>query len=175
MHQKDDKVAKEIEKLKKEEEKKKHEFSEFENKNQQLQQENEQLKNQLLRTAADLQNFRRRTEEGKRELLDAMTAATITEFLPVIDNLERSFDHLPENLKSEDWVKGVKHILDQCHTVLQKHGVKPLETKKGDAVNPAFHTVVAKGEGENGKITEIIEKGYAIGDKVIRTAKVKVG
>ncbi len=175
MHQKDDKVAKEIEKLKKEEEKKKQEFSEFENKNQQLQQENEQLKNQLLRTAADLQNFRRRTEEGKKELLDAMITSTITEFLPIIDNLERSFDHLPENLASENWITGVKHILDQCHAVLQKHGVKSLETKKGDTVNPSLHTVVAKGEGDPDKISEVIEKGYSIGDKVIRTAKVKVG
>ena len=162
-----------IQKLKEKEDKKKKKVGANCNSTLLLQKENEELKNQLLRTSAEMQNFRKRMEEEKRGIIEFATSQIITEILPVIDNFDRSFEHLPENLQNEEWVKGVSHILDQCHKFLQKYNIIAMEIKPGEQLDPCFHEVMMPGEGNPGEILEVLQKGYLIGDRVLRTAKVK--
>ncbi len=170
---KDDDLQKKIKDLKEKENKKKKMASKKLKELELLQKENEELKNQLLRASAEMQNFRRRTEEEKGGVIEFVTGQIITEILPVIDNFDRSFDHLPENLQDEEWTKGIAHILDQCHELLGKYNVTEMQVKPGDSLDPKLHEVMMPGEGSPGEIIEILRKGYLIDDRVLRTAKVR--
>lgn len=168
-----DDIQKKIEALKeKEGEKKKKKNKEFEEM-ERLEKENKELKETLLRSHADLQNLRRRMEEEKRSIVDFAVSQTVLEMLPIIDNFERSFEHLPENLKNEEWVKGIGHILHQCVNFLHKHNIKEIEVKVGDKFDPTLHEVMIRGEGNPGEVLEVLQKGYKLNDRVIRTVKVK--
>lgn len=140
-----------------------------------LKAENETLKSQALRAMADLQNYRRRVEEEKKTMFDFAATSMILDILPIIDNFQRSLEHLPENLKNEEWVKGIEHILAQCLDLLEKRGVQVMQIKTGDPVDPNLHQAVMNEAGPEGTILEVFEKGYTLNGKVIRTAKVKVG
>jgi molecular chaperone GrpE len=122
---------------------------------------------------ADLQNSRRRMEEEKKTLLSYASSQVIQEFLPIIDNFELSFSHLPENLKNEEWIKGIDHILTQSKQILERNGITNIPAKPGDKVDPSLHEVVMKADGKPGEIVEVLQKGYMQNGKVLRTAKVK--
>lgn len=133
----------------------------------------EELQNAYARAMADLQNFKRRTEEEKRDLGAFANAKLILDFLPVVDNFERAIAHKPENIPQE-WLDGVMQIHTQFNSIFEKQGLEEIQTI-GEKYNPNLHEALLQTEGENDIITQTLEKGYLLNGKVLRAAKVAVG
>ncbi len=175
--EKEPETVKNPEQAPKAEEEKKPEKSAEEELREQLEKANEELKKQkdlLLRTAAEYDNFRKRTEREKRTLYADATSAAVTEFLPVADNLARALEQ--KDCGVEDLRKGVEMVLTQMEAALKKLDVTEMG-KEGEPFNPDLHNAVSHIEdetaGEN-TITQVFQKGYKIQDKVIRHAMVQV-
>ena len=134
----------------------------------------DELTNALARSMADLQNFKRRTEEDQFKFIKFANAELLKTLMPVIDNFDRSAAHLPENLKDNDWSKGVMRIHDDFLKTLEKIGVKKIKAV-GEKLNPKFHEALLAGPGEKDIVTEEFEPGYTFNDEILKPAKVKVG
>lgn len=122
------------------------------------------------RTMADLQNLRRRNEEERGTLVKMANLNLIAQILPIVDNLDRAITHSP----GDEWAKGIEMSLGQLHNVLENFGVKRMECV-GQPFNPDLHEALTQGPGPANTVVEELEKGYLLGDRVIRHAKVKVG
>jgi molecular chaperone GrpE len=131
----------------------------------QCQKEKEEYLTQLQRARADLINFRRRQEQAWEELKKYGQESLIKELLPVLDSLRIG----------SKGNEGIKQIKEQLEAILRQHGVKEIEVL-GEKFNPEFHEAVEQVESkkEEGTIVEEIQKGYMLGDKVLRASKVKV-
>lgn len=126
------------------------------------------------RAQADLQNFRRRSEQEKADFVRFAKMEFILQLLPIVDNFARAAEHTPEDLKTHDWVKGISAIEKQFEGMIAALGLEKIKTV-GEKFNPHFHEAVAEGQGEKDTVIEELEKGYILNDKVVRPAKVKVG
>lgn len=124
------------------------------------------------RTMADLQNLRRRQEEEKSVWIKMANAELIKALLPIIDNLDRALSHMPDS--ADDWHQGIEMSINQLNQVMKDFGLEEIECLEKE-FNPDLHEAMAQGEGEKNIILEVFEKGYRIGDRIIRHAKVKVG
>lgn len=128
-----------------------------------------------LRAKADLENYRRQVEKDRIDFGKFANENLIVQLLPVLDNFQRAANHLPENLKDDEWVKGITGIEKQFEQILESAGLKKIAAKTGADCDTNLHEAIATGEGESGKILEVIEEGYELNGKVLRAAKVKVG
>lgn len=134
-------------------------------------QEIAKLKDQLMRNIAEYDNYRKRTAKERTELTPEITARIVTEFLPVMDNLERA---LQTECADENYKKGVEMIRDAFSETLEKLGVERVPTEDFD---PSMHQAVQQvpsEELESGKIASVFQNGYRIGTRVIRFAMVAV-
>lgn len=127
------------------------------------------------RALADLQNYRKKVEEEKAGFVLFANAALLKELLPILDNFARAFSAVPENIAASEWFKGALAIEQQLAQVMRKQGLKEAPSALGNKLDVRMHEAVALGPGEKDIVTEEYEKGYILGDKVIRPAKVKVG
>lgn len=138
-----------------------------------LEKENAELNDRFLRICAEYDNFRRRSQKEKEGLYGEIKADTVTKFLPVYDNLERA---LKQGTEDEAYRKGVEMIMTQFTSTLEKLGVTPIECL-GEKFDPTLHNAVMHvDDGEKGEneIVEVFQKGFRLGDKVVRFAMVKV-
>ncbi len=126
------------------------------------------------RAQADLQNAKARMQKDGDDIRKYATEIVIKKLLPVIDNFQRGFSHLPKELEGNDWVKGITAIEQTLMRELGEMGLRRMESK-GQQVDTARHEVLTVGEGKEGEIVEVFEEGYELNGKVIRPAKVKVG
>ncbi len=128
------------------------------------------LKDQLMRNMAEYDNYRKRTAKERTELTPEITARIVTEFLPVLDNLERA---LQTETTDEKYKEGVKLIYDSFMGTMDKLGVEKVQTEDFD---PAVHQAVQQVESEleSGKVVSVFQNGYKIGTKVLRFAMVTV-
>jgi molecular chaperone GrpE len=126
------------------------------------------------RAMADLQNYRRRVEEERGELLVFANQQLLQAIFPALDNFTRAFDSIPEELKSNEWVKGVEAIESSLMNSLINLGLEVID-QTGVPFDPHRHEVLIEGDGESGQVLQIFEKGYAFKGKTIRAAKVMVG
>lgn len=129
-----------------------------------------------LRVQADFDNFRRRTQKEKEELAQYATSKLVGELLPVLDNFERALVTAPANAESEAFTKGINMIFRQLEGVLKSEGLAAMETV-GQPFNPEYHQAIMQVESEEheeGIVTEEVQKGYLLKDKVLRPAMVKV-
>ncbi len=145
-------------------------------KNEEAEKLNEELlktKDLLARTAAEFDNFKKRTERERLGVAEYAKAGQFKEFLPVLDNAGRA---ISADSSGEDYCKGLEMIIKQFISLPEKMGVTPL-ANVGDEFNPNFHEAVMHVEdedlGEN-VIAEVLQQGYKMGDTVIRAAMVKV-
>ncbi len=126
-----------------------------------------------LRLMAEYDNFRKRSQKEKESLYGDIKAAAVKEFLPVYDNLERA---LAAETADEAYRKGVEMIMAQFNKTLEKLGVTEIKSL-GEKFDPNLHNAVMhvddEEKGEN-EIVEVFQKGFMLGDKVIRFAMVKV-
>ena len=134
----------------------------------------EKQKDLLLRTAAEYDNFRKRTAREKTAVYADATAAAVLEVLPVADSLARALEQ--RECGADDMRKGVELVNRQMLTALSRLGVEEMGTE-GEPFDPALHNAVShveeEGRGEN-VVAKVFQKGYRIGDRVIRHAMVQV-
>ena len=131
------------------------------------------MNDKYLRLCAEYDNFRKRSQKEKDALYDDIKANTLKSFLPVYDNLVRALNQPTED---EAYKKGVEMIMAQFRATMEKLGVTEMNCL-GQKFDPAFHNAVMHVEdaekGEN-EIVEVFQKGFMLGDRVIRFAMVKV-
>lgn len=134
-----------------------------------------ELTEALQRERADAMNIRRRHDEQLGSLKSLVKIDIIEDLLPVIDNFERALKHVPKDLKSNDYIKGVNVIVKQFEKTLQQMGVERIKTV-GQHFDPQLHEAVSldDGDGHNEIISEELQSGYKVGDAVIRHAMVRV-
>lgn len=129
------------------------------------------LKDQLLRQMAEYDNFRKRTAKERAEQIPEIKAGVIAEFLPVLDNLERA---LGFECSDAEYKKGVELVRDSFLSLLAKAGVNEVETVTFD---PKYHNAVSQVSDDtkqSGEISAVFQKGYKLGEKVLRFAMVAV-
>lgn len=143
---------------------------------QKLLKELEETKERLLRVQAEYDNFRKRTQREKEAAFKYRAQEVIEELLPVMDNFERALQVEAKDEAAKNIIQGVDMIYRQLQTVLENQGVKEIKTD-GEIFDPNLHQAIAQvnEEGfESGQITETLQKGYELKDRVIRPAMVKV-
>jgi molecular chaperone GrpE len=144
--------------------------------------ENAQLKDRILRTLAEMENLRRRTE---REVTDAKTYGATSfarDMLTVVDNLARALEHLPAEARAaadpqiQSVIEGVELTARDLEAALGRHGVKKLDPK-GQKFDPNFHQAIFEAPDESlpaGTVSQVVQSGWTIGDRVLRPAMVGV-
>lgn len=138
-----------------------------------LKDENEELKNKVLRQMAEFDNYKKRTTKEKDELYTYAKTNCVEQILGVIDNFERALD---TECSDETFKKGVEMIFNQFKDTLTKLGVEEIEAMN-TTFNPELHNAVNQVEDENfgeNTVCQVFQKGYKIGDKVIRHSMVVV-
>lgn len=131
----------------------------------------EQMTGIAKQALADLQNFRRRAQEDQKNYTQYANADLILNLLPALENLGRALTHKP---KDEAWSQGITQIIKQFWQILEKLSVKVIESVDAP-FDPNIHEALMTGPGEKDKVLEEFEKGYMLGDKVLKRARVKVG
>lgn len=126
------------------------------------------------RAMADLQNFKRRTEEERSEIQVFANMRLLEAIFPALDNFARAFELVPEKLEEEEWIKGVAAIEGNLMKALTDLGLELID-QTGVPADPNKHEVLMEGEGPAGQVIQVFEKGYAFKGKTIRPAKVQVG
>lgn len=134
----------------------------------------ERLKDMAARAQADLQNAKARMDKEAQDLRTFAVLGLVERLLPTIDNFQRSFEHLPEELADNDWVQGLFATEKQLMADLTAVGLKRMESL-GQPVNPDMHEVLQAGPGELDTVSQVLEEGYEFNGKVIRPAKVIAG
>jgi molecular chaperone GrpE len=141
---------------------------------EELRREKDSLQDRLLRTAAEFDNYRKRVERERRDLADYMKADILAEILPIVDNFERALQ--APSSDTDSLRKGVELIHKQMHDFLRKRGVTPIEALGAD-FDPNFHQAViheTSPSHREGEVIEELQRGYMLGDKLLRPAMVKV-
>lgn len=131
----------------------------------------------MLRNQADLENTRKRIDREKQEFIRFANEGLVLGLLNVLDDLERTVN-LAESTKQDfvAFLKGVEMILAHIYEMLKEHGVKPIEAE-GKKFDPNYHEALMQVENKDlpeHTIIEVLQKGYLIHERVLRTAKVKV-
>lgn len=134
-----------------------------------------ELTEALQRERADVINVRRRHEEQTANLRNVIKANVVRDLLPVIDNFERALKHVPDELKKNDYIKGVQGIVKQFEQTLEDLGVSRIKTV-GEIFDPVLHEAVSmeEGSGATEVVSEELQSGYRFGDEIIRHAMVRV-
>lgn len=164
---------KEAQKAKKELEHAKKQIETLQQELQTAQDEQAQYKDRLLRTAAEFENFKKRTTKEKEQMYADAIAAAAAKLLPSLDNLERA---VSAESAVEEFRKGVEMTLKQLTEAFAALGVHPMCINSGDPFDPQYHNAVLHVEDEclpENCIADVLQKGYLIGDKVVRHAVVK--
>lgn len=139
-----------------------------------LRREKDTLQDRLLRTAADFDNYRKRMERERRELSDHIRADVLKDVLPIVDNFERALQ--AAGTETESFGKGVELIYRQMLDFLKKRGVTPIQALGAD-FDPNFHQAVIHETSDahrEGEVMEELQRGYMLGDRLLRPAMVKV-
>lgn len=138
-----------------------------------LRDDRDNWKSKYMYTLADFDTYKRNAEKEKKNLAKYGSEKVVKEILPIIDDFERSFEHL-----DKESAKGITLIYNKFISVLTKHGVSAFEVKEGDKFDENYHEAVsvlpAQSEEQRGTIAACTEIGYVLNDKVIRYAKVVV-
>ena len=140
-----------------------------------MRREKDRLQDQLLRTAAEFDNYRKRVDRDRREQAETATASALTGLLPIIDDLERALK-APTGDDVDSFRKGIELIHQQMVELLRKRGVKPIEAVGAD-FDPRYHQAVVHDSSPDHREGEVIEefaRGYMLGNRLLRPAMVKV-
>jgi molecular chaperone GrpE len=123
------------------------------------------------RSAAEFINYKRRTEQERGELVKTANGTLIREFLPVLDDLDRSLANVPADQAESKWVEGVQLVARKFRTLLERQGVTAIEAL-GQPFDPAIHEAVG---GSGTHVTEEYQRGYRFHGRTLRPAIVVVG
>lgn len=138
---------------------------------QTAQQEHQELKDKYMRLFAEFDNHKKRTVKEKLDLMKTASQDIVTALLPVLDDFDRA-------KKNGEMSEGISLVHNKLFNILQNKGLELMEST-GEPFNPEFHEAVTEipspTEELKGKVVDTVEKGYLLGDKIIRYAKVVVG
>ncbi len=143
------------------------------NHTKELQTKIKELEENWKRTQADFDNFQKRTEEDRGEVLSIMKADFLTKITPVLDNFRRAFEHAPD----DDFARGVKQIEKQLEDILISEGLEKIPANTGDKFNCNLHEAVSCEKNKTIPADHIVaetESGWMFSDRVIKPAKVRV-
>ena len=136
-------------------------------------------KEKFLRLFAEFENYKKRTTKERIELFKTASEDVMVSLLPVLDDFERALTHIEDDKEAEELRKGVLLIYQKLLKTLEQKGLQVIAVKKGDKFDAEDHEAVsqipAPSKKLKGKIIDVIEKGYKLGDKVIRFPKVVIG
>ena len=142
--------------------------------------------NDLQRLQADFANYKKRQQESQKELAGYLIEKLVMEITPVLDNFQMATAHVPADAANSPWVTGIQYIEKQLEKVLEENGMQVIAAKEGDIFDPSIHEAISEekseateGEAAEGQpikqiVKKVLQKGYKIGEKVIRPAKVVV-
>jgi len=134
-------------------------------------------KDQYIRLYAEFDNARKRMERERIEFVKYANEGLIAEFLAILDDLERSVESAKANHQDYTaFLKGIEMVMAHVYEMLKKNGVEPIEAQ-GKMFDPHAHEVLMQeetDEHDDGVVIDEFQKGYRLGEKVVRTAKVKV-
>jgi molecular chaperone GrpE len=137
----------------------------------------EQEKEKFLRLFAEFENFKKRTSRERLELFKTANQEVITSLIPVLDDFNRANNQIDKGDTKID-VDGFKLIYNKFFEVLKSSGLSTTATNIGDSFDPEFHEAITQitvpTESDKGKIIDIVEAGYQLGDRIIRYPKVVV-
>jgi molecular chaperone GrpE len=136
-------------------------------------------KDKFLRLFAEFENYKKRTTRERIELFKTAGQEVMTSLLPVVDDFERALSHIDDDKEAEELRKGVLLIYQKFYKTLEQKGLSKIETNPGDTFDAEFHEAItqipAPTDDLKGKVIDCIEKGYKLGDKIIRYPKVVIG
>ena len=135
-----------------------------------------QLKDKYLRTLAEYENFRKRSEKEKAQMFELGAKSIIEALLPVVDNFERALSHVQEEEKDSPFVKGIEGIYKQIQKMFADCNIQEIEAL-GKKFDPALHNAVMteeEGDAEEDTVTADLQKGYTYRGNVVRHSMVKV-
>ncbi len=145
----------------------------------QLKEELGKEKDKFLRLFAEFENYKKRTTKERIELFKTASEDVMKSLLPILDDFERALAHIEDDKEAEDLRKGVLLIYQKLLSTLEQKGLQVIKVKEGDIFDAEDHEAVTQIPAPNkkmkGKIMDIVEKGYKLGDKVIRFPKVVIG
>lgn len=136
----------------------------------------EELVDKYRRKAAAFSNYRKRQQRERENESIRLRTEVLGELLPVVDDFRRALQNVPEQAEDKEWMEGIILIQRKLEGLLDKYEVKPFEAL-GESFDPNYHSALLQAESEEypaGIVMEEIEKGYLIGDRVLRPALVKV-
>lgn len=138
----------------------------------------QQEKDKYLRLFAEFENYKKRTSKERIELFKTASQELMTSLLPIMDDFDRGLTEI-KKVKDKELLKGMQLINDKFKNTLTQKGLTEIEVKKGDVFDAEIHEAItqipAPTEKLKGKIIDAIEKGYKLGDKIIRYPKVVIG
>ncbi|MGX7668234.1 nucleotide exchange factor GrpE [Flavobacterium pedocola] len=144
---------------------------------EQLQEDLAKEKDKFLRLFAEFENYKKRTSKERVELFKTAGQEVLQAMLPVMDDFDRAITQISKS-EDEAMVKGVELIYDKLKSTLVSKGLEEVELKAGDDFNADFAeaiTQIPAGDDMKGKVVDVVEKGYKLGDKIIRFPKVVIG
>jgi len=135
-------------------------------------------KDKFIRLFAEFENYKRRTAKERIDLFKTANQDVMVALLPVLDDFDRAYIEISKT-KEKDLLKGVELINNKLRDTLKNKGLDPIVVKQGDTFNADDHEAIsqipAPSDDLKGKIIDVVEKGYKLGDKVIRFPKVVIG
>lgn len=135
-------------------------------------------KDKFLRLFAEFENYKRRTSKERVELFKTANQEVLLAMLPILDDFDRALIEISKS-GDESLVKGVELIHEKLKSTLVSKGLEQVEVQAGDAFNADFAEAItqipAPSEDLKGKIVDVLEKGYKLGEKIIRFPKVVIG
>ncbi|MEZ4802342.1 MAG: nucleotide exchange factor GrpE [Gelidibacter sp.] len=145
---------------------------------EQLKEELGKEKDKFLRLFAEFENYKRRTAKERIDLFKTANQDVMLSLLPVLDDFDRAYSEISKT-EEKELLKGVELISNKLRSTLMNKGLETVEVKVGDAFNADEHEAItqiaAPSEDLKGKIIDVVEKGYKLGDKIIRFPKVVTG
>lgn len=140
-----------------------------------------ELKDKLLRTLADMENLRRRSQKDREDALKYSSANFARDMLSVADNLRRAIDSIPEDGDPDGaalvgFIEGISLTEKELLSTLERHGIRKIDPM-GEKFDPQFHEAmfeIPSAEAENGTVLQVVEVGYVIHDRLLRPAKVGI-
>ena len=134
--------------------------------------------NDALRILADFENYKKRQAAEAKEFSTHLAKSLVSDLIPVLTNLQAASEHVPADAAGSPWVMGITYIEKQFEDALKNYGVVPIEVKPGDTFNPLEHEAVDQkteaGKDSEHKIEKVVQKGYKMGERVIKAARVIV-
>ena len=131
-----------------------------------------------MRLFAEFENYKKRTSRERIELFKSANQELMTVLLPILDDFDRGLNEI-KKAKDKGLLKGMDLIKTKLNTTLTQKGLSEVESKAGDVFDAEIHEAItqipAPTEDMKGKIIDVIEKGYKLGDKIIRFPKVVIG